>query len=120
MNLPRRRAYELIMETFIKKIDLPEHILCSAIWFNDGFRREHMPVNTPEGLVVCGLRHCNCIAILSEMFPDRRYIKNHVQGFLTSKNRFVDRIEGWKIALAAGQVLPEDLIGSQLFSENLW
>ena len=108
------------METFIKKIDRPEHILCSAIWYDDGVRRDHLPANVESGIVACGLRHCNCFTVLINLFPDRRYLKTSIQGFLTSKNRFVDRIEGWKIALAAGQVKPETLIGSQLFSENLW
>ncbi len=45
------------------------------------------------------------------------------QGFLTSTGRYVDRIEGMAIALAAGQefVVPEDQIPRvRLFSEHLW
>lgn len=111
------------MESFIKKIDLPEHVLCSAVWYDDGVARVHMPFNCPTGVVACGLRHCNCFAVLAEMFPDRRHIiggARHRQGFLTSKNRFVDRVEGWAIALAAGQVEDTGLEGEQLFSESIW
>lgn len=108
------------MEQFIKKKELPEHILCSAIWYNDGIARAHQPVNIESGIVACGLRHCNCFQILVTIFPDRSYLKTCVQGFLTSKGRFVDRREAWMIALASGQVDPEPWEGSQLFSENLW
>lgn len=108
------------METFIKKLDKPEHILCSAIWYDDGVKRDHLPANVESGIVACGLRHCNCFTVLITLFPDRRYLKTSVQGFLTSKGRFVNRREAWKIALAAGQVEKEPWEGSQLFSENLW
>lgn len=108
------------MEVFIKKIDRPEHILCSAIWYDDGVKRDHLPANVESGIVACGLRHSNCFTVLITMFPDRRYLKTSKQGFLTSKGRFVNRREAWKIALSAGQVEPEPWEGSQLFSENLW
>lgn len=95
-------------------------MVCSAIWFDDGVPRAHLPVNVPSGIVACGLRHNNCFTVLMEIFPDRRYLSKSKQGFLTSRNRFVDRREGWEVALAAGQVDPEPWEGSQLFSENLW
>lgn len=42
-----------------------------------------------------------------------------IQGFLTTKNRFVDRFEGAKIALESGQI--EKLnYGNRLYSEDLW
>ena len=108
------------MADFCKKKDLPEHVLCSAIWYDDGLTRVHLPENVPSGIVACGLRHANCYTVLITLFPDRSYLSRCKQGFLTSKNRFVDRTEAWAIALAAGQVEPEDWEGSQLFSENLW
>lgn len=44
-----------------------------------------------------------------------------VQGFLTSDGRFVDRQEGVRIALAAGQVEPGKLhLPEKLLSEDLW
>lgn len=48
-----------------------------------------------------------------------------IQGFLTSKYRFVDRYEAWAIAEARGQILrrvPGDITskGRKLFSENLY
>jgi len=39
------------------------------------------------------------------------------QGFLTSKNRFVDRKEGGEIAFAAGQT---EKLREMLFSEDLY
>lgn len=51
-----------------------------------------------------------------------------IQGFMTSYGRFVNRIEGWKIAEKAGQILPESLkarsgsasVRPELFSEDVW
>lgn len=42
------------------------------------------------------------------------------QGFVTSRGRFVDRIEGKKIAAAAGQLLERASTSSKLFSEDVW
>jgi len=54
------------------------------------------------------------------------------QGFVTSTGRFVDRIEGAAIALAAGQIIGRDRDGTRtgpserlnwppnLFSEDMW
>jgi hypothetical protein len=42
------------------------------------------------------------------------------QGFLTTKGRFVDRIEGLRIAQAADQLLEKCGDPTRLFSEDLW
>lgn len=45
------------------------------------------------------------------------------QGFVTSDGRYVDRKEGWRIAAAAGQLLPRaptDGQGGTLYSEDVW
>jgi len=83
-----------------------EKIVCSAIWYNDGKKTyTNQPRNISEGIVVAGLRHCNCFSTLVCIFPDREYIgKRPTQGFLTTNHRFVDRYEGMRIARAAGQV----------------
>jgi hypothetical protein len=93
-----------------------EYILCSAIWLQDGIVRTHQPNNIDDGIVFCGHRHHNCIVQIKEM----QLTSSHtpiVQGFLTSKNRFVDRIEGGKIAFEVGQV---DKPTDTLMSEDLW
>jgi hypothetical protein len=103
-----------------------EYILCSAIWYNDEVERAHLPINIPTGLVVCGLRHCNCFTVLAALFPNREYIivneedieRRHIQGFLTSKNRFVDRTEGYNIAVKAEQCTVSE--HEILMSEDIW
>lgn len=45
----------------------------------------------------------------------------YVQGFWTSENRFVDRIEAKKIAVAANQlIVPIENTYPELFSEDVW
>lgn len=48
-----------------------------------------------------------------------RLPNDHVQGFVTSKGRFVDRAEAERVARAAGQVTGE-ILGGELTSEDLW
>jgi len=84
-----------------------ERILCAAIWYNDSKVYPHQPINTPTGIVVCGLRHCNCYAILAGLlgsFKGKLEVGRNGQGFLTSSNRFVGRAEGFKIAKANSQI----------------
>lgn len=79
------------------------------------------------GILFCGWRHGDCFVALhawSDFLPpdERRRIgeeqiagKN--QGFLTSRGRFVDRVEAAEIAKAAGQTTSEK---GALFSEDLY
>lgn len=98
--------------------DLPEHILCSAIWYQDGKKYAHQPFNIESGVVVCGLRHCNCYGVLAGLVGESYDVKlTHNQGFLTSKNRFVDRKEAAEIAFKIKQITFET---KGLFSEDLW
>ncbi len=109
-----------------------EYVICSAIWYKDiplqmddfpeGFAR---PLNCDKGLVFCGQRHHNCMyqmCAISGFRSVKTDVGDYEQGFLTSKNMFVDRKQALKIALAAGQVdennLGNPLIG--LFSEDLY
>lgn len=91
-----------------------EFILCAAIDYN--------------GIIISGARHGNCNATLKllvpniapESIPDR-----DKQGFLTSKNMFVDRKEAWKIALDNNQIkyglkASDNGDESILISENLY
>jgi hypothetical protein len=103
-----------------------EYILCSAIWYKDlplerpealqprGFS----PYNVDRGIVFCGWRHTNClyqmVAITGKM---QHEVGEEIQGFLTSKNRFVDREEGGEIAFSAGQTKE---LKKFLYSEDLW
>lgn len=107
-----------------------EYILCAAIWYKEiplkrddfpgGFCR---PLNCETGLVFSGLRHHNCLyqkAALTGL-ADHESGPN-IQGFLTSKNRFVDRKEALEIALKTGQVDPKNLGNPRigLFSEDIY
>lgn len=107
-----------------------EKILCAAIWYKDlplikpevlkirGFA----PYNVDKGIVFCGWRHSNClyqkVAITGLRDAESG---EYEQGFLTSLNRFVDRVEGLKIALRENQIIDINLIrGDQLYSEDLY
>jgi len=79
-----------------------EKILCAAVLY--------------EGILVAGYRHNDCIANILAFRPDAK-ISQEMQGFLTSKERFVDRKEAGQIAYKAGQIeKPIDL----LLSEDLY
>jgi hypothetical protein len=117
-----------------------EFILCAAIWYNTGDKHELQPYNIETGFVVAGRRHCDCYATVKalvgmdevkklKMLNAERTmsLEDHRmhQGFLTSKNRYVDRKEAWKIAKENNQIKygleasdrGEDSI---LISENLY
>jgi hypothetical protein len=57
--------------------------------------------------------------MLSYIYPDNKLLHSfkHEQGFLTSDDKFVDRIEGAKIASKAGQTSEHVIV---LYSENLY
>ena len=73
-----------------------EYILCSAIWYKELDTPVHRPKNIDKGAVICGLGHGHCISLLVALTGKRSVLPSvgeYVHGFLTSKNRFVDRIE---------------------------
>lgn len=100
-----------------------ERILCAAIWDTAGIScLPQGPINLGgNGFVVCGLRHCDCVQTLSLMQDGVHIKQGCIHGFLTSKNRFVNRVEGLKIATKANQIVgekhhPKD----ELCSEDLY
>lgn len=103
-----------------------EYILCAAIHYDDGeININRRCKNYPKtGIVICGFRHPDIIGILptnNSMRNDGKVYKC-TQGFITSKGRFVDRIEAYKIAKREGQLLVgADFEGKvQLFSEDIY
>lgn len=104
-----------------------ETILCAAIWYKD-FKplknvEQLLPKNLDKGIVITGYRHGQCIWLMYSL-TGLRSVTNaedatgeSEQGFLTSKNRFVDRKEAAIIAMQNGQV-KEQII--YLYSENLY
>lgn len=99
-----------------------ERIMCSAIWVKDPDKiLVHKPRNIDCGIVICGYRHCDCLNIIQLMYDRPTFIKlGHVQGFLTTYKRFVDRVEAKQIATQANQLLDRASFYDELFSEDVW
>lgn len=83
-------------------METKEYILCAAIWFPEYKTPTHGPKNIGNGVVMCGRRHPDIIGTHASL-TGTSLPAAHIQGFLTSENRFVERNEGLKIALLAGQ-----------------
>lgn len=114
------------MTEYYQKIkDQEERIVCSAIWVKDETKMTQPPFNVKSGYVAYGLRHGNCYEVIAEKYgftankeyPASYHAVEKVQGFLTSKNRFVDRIEGAEIAFKANQT---EILLERLHSEDLY
>ena len=121
-----------------------EYILCAAIWYKDGTEapKRMIAQNISSGVVIGQWRHGNCINIratnpiwnkktlkerinrendavpmmVSNENPDIEY--EYVDGFITSKGRFVDRWQAAKIALDCGQLPEEVAVRNYDRSEN--
>lgn len=103
-------------EEILNNKDKPEYVICAAIHFKDGKNHQHQPKNIESGFVICGRRHHNCFMAksLSE-YSEAKGIG--VQGFLTSKDRFLDRKEAGQLAYEQKQIdRPTDC----LFSEDIY
>lgn len=109
-----------------------EYIICSAIWYKEiPLKKPEIlevrgsrPYNIKSGVVVCGWRHSNCIHQIVSITGLRSVyseIGEYIQGFLTNKNRFVDRKEGWMIAEKSNQIINKES-GTEgfLYSEDLY
>jgi len=105
-----------------------EYILCAANHYDDGVEHHHQPRNIKTGFVICGRRHHNCITTFALMvgFPydenGRELMNTEEQGFLTSKDKFVNRVEALEIARNANQLKPDEGVNEVigLYSENLY
>ena len=105
-----------------------EKIICSAVWYKEfPLVRDDMPIgftrpqNCDVGIVFCGLRHHNCLYQMVAITGKRQCeMGEEVQGFLTSKNRFVDRKEGWIIAEREKQIIRQSGGHGTLYSEDLY
>jgi hypothetical protein len=97
----------------------PETVICAAI-------------RLPDGRIFRGHRHSDCIHVARYTVNwnggvkprDDRWDASMCedQGFITSRNRYVDRKEGMRLQLAAGieSVAPGGYRGETLFSEDLY
>jgi hypothetical protein len=97
-----------------------EKILCAAIWYKELPTPLYRPINIDIGSVFCGYSHMHCLHQMYAITGKRSVtseVGEYIQGFLTDKNRFVDRKEAAKIALDTGQI-KKSL--KHLFSEDLY
>lgn len=84
-----------------------------------------MPTNIDKGLVVEGHRHADIIRTMVNLLGKRTCqfgedcAGESEQGFVTNRNRFVDRVEGLKIAREANQLITETTF-NELYSEDLY
>lgn len=100
-----------------------EKILCAAIWFDDGIKHPHQPKNIDSGLVYCGWRHACIFPQLGGTVGERQKlgIFEKAQGFLTSENRFLNRVEAAKLAVETGQLTELKYFGGKkLDSSDLY
>lgn len=95
-----------------------EYVMCAANHHDDDKDHLHQPYNIDKGFVVCGWRHPCCGSSYMAASGDTNY-HNCIQGFLTTKNRFLTRLEALEIVKSNGQ-LENKLIGGELTSEDLW
>jgi len=100
------------------KRNKPEDIICAAIWYKEVDRPVHRPINTPKGAVLCGFRHGHIIGQVVSLTGKRHHeLGESIQGFLTNKNRFLDRKKALKLFIERGGI-PE--FGDELYSEDLY
>jgi len=100
---------------------MKERIICSAIWYKELPTPHFNPINIGKGIVFCGYRHPHCLHQMVAMTGKRQSeVGKYKSGFLTNKNRFVDRIEGGKIALACGQIKKLEYSSTVMYSEDLY
>lgn len=106
-----------------------EYILCAAIWYKDltplnikKISSElYLPININKGIVFCGHRHTHCLyQMVANYCLYQSQAGEEVQGFLTNKNRFVDRMEAKQIAIIANQLKKGISVKGQLYSEDLY
>lgn len=95
-----------------------EYVMCAANYHNDDIDHLYQPYNIDKGFVICGWRHPCCGTSYMAASNIRNY-NNCIQGFLTTKNRFLTRSEALELVIQTGQ-LQKEIIGGELTSEDLW
>lgn len=94
-----------------------EIVLCAAIHFDDGDIHYHQPINISSGFVIAGYRHGSILGT-AHAVGCKVPFKNQTQGFLTNKNRFLNRLEARNLVVTTGQCNPE--FKEELYSEDLY
>jgi len=96
-----------------------EYVMCAANYYDDGIDHMYQPYNIDKGFVIGGWRHACCGTIYLAINPSAKYWDDCIQGFLTTKNRFLTRAEALLLVTETGQ-LKGKIIGGELTSEDLW
>lgn len=96
-----------------------EYVMCAANYYDDGKDYMFQPYNIDKGVVVCGWRHSCCGNVYMALNKEAKSWDDCIQGFLTTKNRFLTRSEALELVKETGQ-LSRDIIGGELTSEDLW
>lgn len=93
----------------LRNLICPEIIICAAVRLSDG-------------RIIRGHRHCHCNRLIREELHTNDFEQFHDQGFITSRNRYVDRVEGLALQKAAGipSADPNGYRSRELFSEDLY
>lgn len=101
--------------------DVDEYILCAAFHVKTPKKYNSQPINIESGLVILGRRHHNAGEILNLIFPEKSNL-DIIDGFITSKNRFLDRKEALKLAKTTDQLVDLGLYENAeiLISEDLY
>lgn len=96
-----------------------EYVMCAANYYDDGMDHMVKPFNIDKGFVVCGWRHPNAGEIYMILNSTAKRWDHCIQGFLTTKNRFLTRSEALELVRETGQLIGP-IIGGELTSEDLW
>ena len=96
-----------------------EYIMCAANYYDDGEGHTFQPYNIDKGFIICGWRHPNAGHSYLASNKDAKNWDNCIQGFLTTKNRFLNRQEALELVIENGQH-DGNILGGVLTSEDLW
>jgi hypothetical protein len=102
-----------------------ERIYSAAIWYKDLPTAKYLPTNVDKGVVIEGHRHADIIRTVVNLIGKRTCTNGEncagesIQGFVTNKNKFVDRYEAMSIARKANQII-SDTTFPELYSEDLY
>lgn len=102
-------------------VDVDERIVCSAIHYRDFpiTVSQYMCSNIESGVVLCGLRHSHIIGQCISLLGSRQCeMGKYTQGFITTKNRFLNRQEAAILWKSQGNKLKYSQ--NELFSEDLY
>jgi len=105
------KAYNIVYDEISRLMQPEEKEICICA-----------AVITEDGIIVQGHRHCDCIHTIRRM---RKKPKSDSlsQGFITSKNRYVNRIQGYKLQVKAGIKSIDKkhpYLNGELYSEDLY